>query len=54
MAKLEIQITAAAQKQITQKRRKINKINRYLGIGFALIEGYIYSIMFMGKTGTCL
>jgi len=33
-------------------RRKINKINRYLGIGFALIEGYIYSIMFMGKTAT--
>ena len=35
-------------------RRKINKINRYLGIGLALIEGYIYSIMFMGKTGTPL
>lgn len=35
-------------------RRKINKINRYLGIGFALIEGYIYSIMFMGKTGSPL
>lgn len=35
-------------------RRKINKINRCLGIGFALIEGYIYSIMFMGKTGTPL
>ena len=33
-------------------RRKINQINRYLGIGFALIEGYIYSIMFMGKTAT--
>lgn len=30
-------------------RTKINKINRYLGIGFALIEGYIYSLMFMGK-----
>lgn len=35
-------------------RRKINKINRYLGIGIALIEGYIYSIMFMGNTGTPL
>ena len=35
-------------------RRKINQINRYLGIGFALIEGYIYSIMFMGKTSTPL
>ncbi len=37
-----------------ERRSKINKINRYLGIGFALIEGYIYSIMFMGKTGTPL
>ena len=35
-------------------RRKINKINRYLGIIFALVEGYIYSIMFIGKTGTPL
>ena len=35
-------------------RRKINQINRYLGIGFALIEGYIYSIMFMGKPATPL
>ena len=35
-------------------RRKINQINRYLGIGFSLIEGYIYSIMFMGKTATPL
>ena len=35
-------------------RRKINKINRFLGIFFALIEGYIYSIMFMGKTASPL
>ena len=35
-------------------RLKINKINRYLGIFFALIEGYIYSVMFMGKTGSAL
>lgn len=35
-------------------RRKINKINRYLGIFFALVEGYIYSLMFMGKTGSAL
>ena len=35
-------------------RRKINKINRYLGIIFALVEGYIYSIMFIGKTGSPL
>ncbi len=35
-------------------RRKVNKINRYLGIIFALVEGYIYSLMFMGKTGSAL
>ncbi len=35
-------------------RRKINRINRYLGIGFALIEGYIYSLMFMGKTANAI
>lgn len=35
-------------------RRKINKINRYLGIFFALVEGYIYSLMFMGKTGNAI
>ena len=35
-------------------RRKINKINRYLGIFFALVEGYIYSLMFMGKTGSAI
>ena len=33
-------------------RRKINKINRYLGIFFAFVEGYIYSLMYMGKAGT--
>lgn len=31
-------------------RQKINKINRYLGILFAFIQGYIYSIAFMGGT----
>ncbi len=35
-------------------RIKVNKINRYLGIIFALIEGYIYSLMFMGKTAAPL
>lgn len=35
-------------------RTKINKINRYLGIVFALVEGYIYSLMFMGKTGSAM
>ncbi|MEG1015985.1 MAG: preprotein translocase subunit SecY [Bacilli bacterium] len=29
-------------------RRKMNKITRYLGIFFAFVEGYIYSIMFIG------
>lgn len=31
-------------------RQKINRINRYLGILFAFIQGYIYSIAFMGGT----
>ena len=35
-------------------RRKINKINRYLGIFFAFIEGYIYSLMFLQKGGSPL
>ncbi len=29
-------------------RQKINRINRYLGIIFAFIQGYIYSVAFMG------
>lgn len=29
-------------------RRKINKITRYAGIGIAFIEGYIFSVMFIG------
>ena len=29
-------------------RIKINKINRYMGIGFAFVEGFVYSLMFMG------
>ena len=29
-------------------RQKINKINRYLGILFAFVQGYIYSVAFMG------
>lgn len=29
-------------------RQKINKINRYLGILFAFVQGYIYAIAFMG------
>lgn len=31
-------------------RQKINRINRYLGILFAFIQGYIYSVAFMGGT----
>ena len=29
-------------------RQKINRINRYLGILFAFIQGYIYAVAFMG------
>ena len=29
-------------------RQKINRINRYLGILFSFIQGYIYSVAFMG------
>lgn len=32
-------------------RRKVNKITRYLGIGFAFIQGFIYAMMFI-KTST--
>lgn len=31
-------------------RRKINKINRYLGLIVAFIQGFFYPMMFMGKT----
>lgn len=30
-------------------RRKVNKINRYAGIIFGFLQGYLYSIMFIGK-----
>jgi len=33
-------------------RQKINRINRYLGILFAFIQGYIYAFVFMGSTDT--
>jgi preprotein translocase subunit SecY len=36
-------------------RQKINRINRYLGIFFALIQGYIYSVAFIsGDTATIM
>ena len=30
-------------------RTKINKITRYMGIGFSFVQGFVYSLMFMGK-----
>lgn len=33
-------------------KQKINKINRYLGIGFAFIQGYIFSYAFLTNAGT--
>src|SRR5574344_3154008 len=33
-------------------RQKINAINRYLGIIFALIQGYAFSVAFLGSTST--
>ena len=33
-------------------RQKINRINRYLGILFAFVQGYIYSVAFMGSNDT--
>lgn len=33
-------------------RQKINKLNRYLGIAFALIQGYIFSYAFLKSQGS--
>ena len=33
-------------------RQKLNRINRYLGILFALIQGYVFSLAFLGDAGT--
>ena len=35
-------------------RQKMNKITRYLGIVFAFIEGFVFSIAFLGKGMTAL
>lgn len=35
-------------------RRKINQINRYIGIGLAFFQGYIFSFTFFGQNGTPL
>lgn len=32
-------------------RQKINRINRYLGIFFAFLQGYVFSIAFLGNGG---
>lgn len=31
-------------------RQKINKITRYVGIAFAFVEGFAFSVMFLGQT----
>lgn len=33
-------------------RQKINRINRYLGIIFAFLQGYVFSLAFLGNAGT--
>lgn len=33
-------------------QQKINRINRYLGIGFALVQGYAFSYAFLAGAGT--
>lgn len=33
-------------------RQKLNRINRYLGIFFAFVQGYVFSIAFMGSAGS--
>jgi preprotein translocase subunit SecY len=33
-------------------RQKLNKINRYLGIVFALVQGYVFSFAFLKSAGT--
>lgn len=43
---------AELKEQGATGRQKINKINRYLGIIFALIQGYIFSIAYLGSYGT--
>ena len=35
-------------------RQKINQINRYLGILFAFVQGYIYAVAFMGGDTTTI
>ncbi len=42
------------RKQGHTGRQKINQITRYVGIAFAFIEGYLFSVIIYGKTGNPL
>ena len=42
------------RKQGHTGRQKINQITRYMGIGFAFIEGYAFSYAFLGNSGNPL
>lgn len=39
------------RKQGATGRQKLNQITRYMGIAFAFIEGYAFSVAFIGKSG---
>ena len=39
-------------KQGATGRQKINQITRYLGIAFSFVEGYAFSLAFLGKTAS--
>ena len=42
---------AELNKQGATGRQKLNQISRYMGIGFAFIEGYAFAVAFIGKSG---
>ncbi len=42
------------RKQGHTGRQKINQLTRYLGIGFAFVEGYAFAFAFLGKSGNPL
>ena len=42
------------RKQGYTGRQKINEITRYMGIGFAFVEGYAFAFAFLGNTGNPL
>ena len=39
------------RKQGATGRQKLNQITRYMGIAFAFLEGYAFSVAFIGKSG---